>query len=136
MERRKKNYDFGEINWDEFWAVVKGNGPCNKQRLEARQKGARRRRLGGKPLPLTPIKTTGKTKRPDHENRTTWIISLLLIASCSNKDKGSKRQQLDFVAGRQHQYGKLGDTLVIYRSILGFAPAKEPCGSASATAWK
>jgi len=35
---QRKHYDFGEINWDEFWAVVKGNGPCNKQRLEARKK--------------------------------------------------------------------------------------------------
>lgn len=34
----KGHYDFGEINWDEFWNVVKGNGPCNKQRLEARKK--------------------------------------------------------------------------------------------------
>lgn len=34
----RKHYDFGEINWDEFWNVVKGNGPCNKQRLEARRK--------------------------------------------------------------------------------------------------
>ena len=34
----KNHYDFGEINWDEFWNVVKGNGPCNKQRLEARWK--------------------------------------------------------------------------------------------------
>lgn len=33
-----KHYDFGEINWEEFWNVVKGNGPCNKQRLEARRK--------------------------------------------------------------------------------------------------
>jgi ring-1,2-phenylacetyl-CoA epoxidase subunit PaaA len=32
------HYDFGTINWDEFWNVVKGNGPCNKQRLEARKK--------------------------------------------------------------------------------------------------
>jgi ring-1,2-phenylacetyl-CoA epoxidase subunit PaaA len=32
------HYDFGEINWDEFWQVVKGNGPCNKQRLDARRK--------------------------------------------------------------------------------------------------
>ncbi len=31
------HYDFGAINWDEFWNVVKGNGPCNKQRLEARK---------------------------------------------------------------------------------------------------
>jgi ring-1,2-phenylacetyl-CoA epoxidase subunit PaaA len=34
----RKHYDFGEINWEEFWAVVKGNGPCNKQRLAARNK--------------------------------------------------------------------------------------------------
>ena len=34
----RKHYDFGEINWDEFWNVVKGNGPCNKQRLAARNK--------------------------------------------------------------------------------------------------
>jgi ring-1,2-phenylacetyl-CoA epoxidase subunit PaaA len=32
------HYDFGEIDWTEFWNVVKGNGPCNKQRLEARRK--------------------------------------------------------------------------------------------------
>jgi len=31
-------YDFGEIDWVEFWSVVKGNGPCNKQRLTARIK--------------------------------------------------------------------------------------------------
>jgi len=33
-----KHNDFGEINWDEFWNVVKGNGPCNKQRLDTRRK--------------------------------------------------------------------------------------------------
>jgi ring-1,2-phenylacetyl-CoA epoxidase subunit PaaA len=38
------HYDFGEINWDEFWNVIKGNGPCNKERLSMRvsahEKGA------------------------------------------------------------------------------------------------
>ena len=34
----KKHYDFGEINWDEFWKVVNGDGPCNKERMEARIK--------------------------------------------------------------------------------------------------
>jgi ring-1,2-phenylacetyl-CoA epoxidase subunit PaaA len=34
----RKHYDFGEIDWEEFWAVVKGNGPCNKERLAARNK--------------------------------------------------------------------------------------------------
>jgi len=33
-----KHYDFGEINWNEFWQVVKGNGPCNRERLETRKK--------------------------------------------------------------------------------------------------
>jgi ring-1,2-phenylacetyl-CoA epoxidase subunit PaaA len=32
------HYDYGEINWDEFWNVVKGNGPCNKDRIDARRK--------------------------------------------------------------------------------------------------
>lgn len=31
------NWITGPINWDEFWQVVKGNGPCNKERLAARQ---------------------------------------------------------------------------------------------------
>jgi ring-1,2-phenylacetyl-CoA epoxidase subunit PaaA len=34
----RNHYDFGEINWEEFWNVVKGNGPCNKQRLVDRNK--------------------------------------------------------------------------------------------------
>lgn len=33
----KGAYDFGEINWDEFWQVVSGNGICNKERVEARK---------------------------------------------------------------------------------------------------
>jgi ring-1,2-phenylacetyl-CoA epoxidase subunit PaaA len=32
------HYDFGPINWDEFWRVVGGNGPCNRERLAARNK--------------------------------------------------------------------------------------------------
>jgi len=36
--KERNHYDFGEINWDEFWNVVKGNGPCNKQRLEVKNK--------------------------------------------------------------------------------------------------
>lgn len=34
----KKGYDFGTPNWEEFFNVIKGNGPCNKQRLNARIK--------------------------------------------------------------------------------------------------
>jgi ring-1,2-phenylacetyl-CoA epoxidase subunit PaaA len=31
------HYDFGAIDWVEFWNVIKGKGPCNKQRLDARK---------------------------------------------------------------------------------------------------
>lgn len=31
------HYEFGAINWDEFWQVVAGNGPCNHDRIKARR---------------------------------------------------------------------------------------------------
>jgi ring-1,2-phenylacetyl-CoA epoxidase subunit PaaA len=31
------HYEFGKINWDEFWQVVEGNGPCNHDRIKARR---------------------------------------------------------------------------------------------------
>jgi ring-1,2-phenylacetyl-CoA epoxidase subunit PaaA len=31
------HYDFGEIDWDEFWQVVGGNGPCNAARIAHRR---------------------------------------------------------------------------------------------------
>ena len=34
----RQQHDYGQIDWDEFWQVVKGNGPCNKERMEARIK--------------------------------------------------------------------------------------------------
>ena len=32
------HYDFGEIDWQEFFDVLSGNGPCNRQRVEKRTK--------------------------------------------------------------------------------------------------
>ncbi|MEI8073680.1 MAG: 1,2-phenylacetyl-CoA epoxidase subunit PaaA [Bacteroidota bacterium] len=34
----EKHYNYGKINWDEFSQVLKGNGPCNKERMAARTK--------------------------------------------------------------------------------------------------
>lgn len=34
----KGGYDFGEIDWEEFYQVIAGNGPCNKERLVTRNK--------------------------------------------------------------------------------------------------
>jgi len=31
-------HDYGTIDWDEFWRVVNGEGPCNKERLSTRVK--------------------------------------------------------------------------------------------------
>jgi len=34
----RQHHDYGAIDWDEFWATVNGNGPCNKERLSTRVK--------------------------------------------------------------------------------------------------
>lgn len=34
---KTKHYETSPINWDEFWQVVNGNGPCNKERVAARK---------------------------------------------------------------------------------------------------
>ena len=34
----RQHYDHGEIDWDEFWSTVNGNGPCNRERLATRVK--------------------------------------------------------------------------------------------------
>src|SRR5699024_6326464 len=38
FDEQTEHWDFGEINWDEFWNVVKGNGQMNRHRLKARRK--------------------------------------------------------------------------------------------------
>jgi ring-1,2-phenylacetyl-CoA epoxidase subunit PaaA len=30
------HWDFGAIDWDDFWRVVGGDGPCNRERLDER----------------------------------------------------------------------------------------------------
>ncbi len=34
----RQHHDFGTIDWDEFWRVIAGDGPCNRDRLAARVK--------------------------------------------------------------------------------------------------
>lgn len=38
LDEETGSYTSGPINWDEFWQVVNGHGPCNKDRLAARVK--------------------------------------------------------------------------------------------------
>ena len=37
-DESRQQHSYGAIDWDEFWAVVGGNGPCNKERLANRVK--------------------------------------------------------------------------------------------------
>ncbi|MBM3393736.1 MAG: 1,2-phenylacetyl-CoA epoxidase subunit A [Betaproteobacteria bacterium] len=32
------HYDYGAIDWEDFYNVIRGNGPCNRERLRARVK--------------------------------------------------------------------------------------------------
>jgi ring-1,2-phenylacetyl-CoA epoxidase subunit PaaA len=32
------HYRFGDVDWTEFWDVIKGNGPCNNERVEHRRR--------------------------------------------------------------------------------------------------
>jgi ring-1,2-phenylacetyl-CoA epoxidase subunit PaaA len=36
-DEKTKHWKFGAIDWDEFWRVVKGGGPMNRERLAARR---------------------------------------------------------------------------------------------------
>jgi ring-1,2-phenylacetyl-CoA epoxidase subunit PaaA len=38
LDRETGHYDFGEIDWQEFYDVLAGNGPCNRQRMAVRNK--------------------------------------------------------------------------------------------------
>ena len=38
LDTETGHYRFGEIDWQEFKDVLRGNGPCNRQRLETRQR--------------------------------------------------------------------------------------------------
>jgi ring-1,2-phenylacetyl-CoA epoxidase subunit PaaA len=38
LDEASGDWSFGKIDWDEFWRVVKGDGPCNRERLAARRK--------------------------------------------------------------------------------------------------
>lgn len=37
LNETTKDWEFGEIDWSEFFEVIKGNGPCNHERLAARR---------------------------------------------------------------------------------------------------
>ncbi|RLA33136.1 MAG: 1,2-phenylacetyl-CoA epoxidase subunit A [Gammaproteobacteria bacterium] len=37
LDEASGHYNFGEINWQEFYDVLAGNGPCNKQRMRVRR---------------------------------------------------------------------------------------------------
>ena len=61
--RRRGHYDFGEIDWTEFFEVLKGNGPCNAAADRAPPPGTRRGRVGARGGDGVRRKTSGATER-------------------------------------------------------------------------
>ncbi|WP_301304959.1 1,2-phenylacetyl-CoA epoxidase subunit PaaA [Streptoalloteichus tenebrarius] len=67
------HHDFGQPDWDEFWRVVKGDGPCNARRLAHRRRAheegawvreaaaahARKRAATGRPALSVTARTEG-----------------------------------------------------------------------------
>ncbi len=38
FDKKTRHYEIGDIDWQEFYEVLKGNGPCNRQRMAKRRK--------------------------------------------------------------------------------------------------
>ena len=47
----RQSYDFGEPDWSELAAVIRGEGPCNTQRLAHRRGPTRTARGSARPPP-------------------------------------------------------------------------------------
>ena len=44
----RQAYDYTQPDYDELMRVIKGDGPCNRQRMAHRRARPRRRRLGAR----------------------------------------------------------------------------------------
>jgi len=38
FDQESGNWVYGPVDWDEYWQVVRGHGPCNPERMAARQR--------------------------------------------------------------------------------------------------
>jgi hypothetical protein len=62
----KGGYDFGAIDWEEFYAVVRGEGPVAKERMKARATPGRR--MPGSARRRTPMRPSARRgRRRDRE---------------------------------------------------------------------
>jgi ring-1,2-phenylacetyl-CoA epoxidase subunit PaaA len=62
------HYDYSPLDWEEFWRVINGDGPCNRERLATRQ-GTRRRRLGARSRTGPRRKRARRDARPKQPER-------------------------------------------------------------------
>jgi ring-1,2-phenylacetyl-CoA epoxidase subunit PaaA len=37
FDENRSEWIHGPIDWDEFWRVIRGDGPCNHERMQARR---------------------------------------------------------------------------------------------------
>ena len=68
------HYDYGELDWDEFFSVVKGDGPLNHQRLAHYRAAREQRRLGARSgCRLRPEAGRGRTGRSPAQRLSTAL---------------------------------------------------------------
>ena len=79
------HYDFGAIDWAEFYNVLKGNGPCNRERLRTRVKAWDRRRVGARGGDGACGKVRGKRVREAGSEAKTASRPIGARASCDDR---------------------------------------------------
>ena len=77
------HYDFGAVDWDEFAAVIKGDGPCNAQRV-AHRKAAHDDGAWVREAALAHAGSSGWSRKAA-TRRTRWL-------ACDNTREGSRRR--------------------------------------------
>jgi ring-1,2-phenylacetyl-CoA epoxidase subunit PaaA len=68
-DERTGNWHFGKIDWNEFWTVVRGGGPCNRERLRARREAHENGRWVREAAEAYAAKRAGRAAPPPAEVR-------------------------------------------------------------------
>ena len=83
----RQHYDYGQIDWDEFWATVNGNGPMNKERLATRVKAHNDGAWVRDAAQALDMARDVYTRR--QEGVSIWVVPSVAITASNPDDKGA-----------------------------------------------